>query len=549
MIVVRRALVVALMLGAFASPAGAATTTKTTTTKAATPSAAGFDVTGAGFGHGVGMSQYGAAGFALHGYTYGEILSHYYSETTLGDVSPKRTVTVLLHQGAATFSGASAIAGSPTKKLNPKLNYGVIPHGSELRIITGGRTVGTFAAPVTVRGKGSGPLTLVGQGAYDGAFVFRPNNTGGVMTVNSVPLDSYVRGVITAEMPASWPMQALEAQAVAARTYAITAAAVAADFDVYDNTQSQMYRGISSESPTGNAAVAATSGKVVEYEGRPVVTYFFASSGGYTESLQNVWSGLAPEPWLHGVPDPYDDSYGNPYYRWTDDYSLASAGRKLHNLYRGSLEGIKVTQTGVSPRVVRALVVGTDGASAVTGTKLQRLFGTRSTYMSFTTLTAQGERIIKTTIKTTVKTKTTKPPAKTTTRTTTSVPTVTTPTTPATTTDTTPITDTTPTTTPTTDTTPTTTTTTTTTTSLQRANAKPARRVTKKVATHLYVQGTVYPAARSLSVTAQRDVDGHWRPVGRARLTTKGTYAIPVKVPGTYRILYQGLDGPNVKVP
>jgi hypothetical protein len=195
--------------------------------------------------------------------------------------------------------------------------------------------------------------------------------------------------------------------------------------------------------------------------------------------------------------------------------------------------------------------VGTDGASAVTGTELQRLFGTRSTYMSFTTLTAKGERVVKTTIKTTVKTKTPRPPTKTprpptktTTDTSTSVPTISTPTTPETTTGTTSITDTTPTTTPTTDTTPITPS-----LSLRRAITKPVRRVTKNVATHLSVQGTVYPAVQNQSVTAQVDVDGDWRPVARAPLTTKGTYTILVKVPGTYRIVFQGLDGPTVKVP
>jgi stage II sporulation protein D len=518
-----RAVVAALLLcAALVAPVGATTTTTTTTSA----SASQLYISGAGFGHGVGMSQYGAAGFALHGYTYEQILSHYYSATTLGKVNPMRTVTVLLHEGAATFSGASAIVGYP-KKLLPNSSYRVIPHGSKLRIIRGAHIVGTFAQPVIVHDKGGlhgtgAPLTLLGQGAYDGVFIFRLDGTGGVMTVNSVPLDEYVRGVVTAEMPSNWPAQALEAQAVAARTYAITAGTVAADFDVYDDTRSQMYRGISSQTASGNAAVAATSGKVVEYDGQPVATYFFSSSGGYTESVQNVWYRIAPEPWLHGVPDPYDDSYDNPYYRWTNSYTLVSAEQKVRMLYRGALEGIKITQTGISPRVVHAVVVGTGGASTVTGTQLQQLFGTRSTYMSFTTLTAKGKRT-----KTVVKT--TKSPATSTGATTTSTPVKTVPTTATTTTSTAPIT--------------------TTTSRESGALTKPASNATKKVTIRLSVLGTVYPAKQGQTVTAQRRAGWGWRSVARARLTSKGSYVITVTTPGTYRVVYEGLDGPNINVP
>jgi stage II sporulation protein D len=323
---------------------------------------------------------------------------------------------------------------------------------------------------VTVHG-GRAPLTLVGQGAYEGAFVLRLDGKGGVMTVNSVPVDDYVRGVVTEEMPSHWPAQALEAQAVAARTYAIAAPAVAPDFDLYDDTRSQMYGPVSKETATGNAAVAATSGTVVEYAGRPAVTYFFASSGGSTESIQNVWYNFAPEPWLRGVPDPYDNAYSNPYYRWMDSYTLTAAEHKLGTLCKGALEGIKITQMGVSPRVVGALVVGTDGASTVTGIQLQQLFETRSTYMSFATLTERGDR----------------------TKTVVSVP--------------------------------------------------------KKVTIQLSVQGTIYPAKRGQTVTAQRYAGASWRSVSRGHLTAGGGYTVVVKAPGTYRIVYEGLDGPNARVP
>jgi len=499
MIAVPRAVAAALLacacLAAFATRSGAATktaanvTARTSTTTTATSSAPAsrFYISGGGFGHGVGMSQYGAAGFALHGYTYERILAHYYSGTTIGKLPPNRTVTVLLHVGAAIFRGASRIVGS-TKKLNPALNYGVFVHGSKLRVMVGHRTVGIFPAPLIVHDKGGlhgtgAPLTLNYRAAYDGVFIFHPDGSHGVMTVNSVGVDKYVRGVVTAEMPSGWPTQALEAQAVAARTYAIAAPPANADFDLYDNTRSQMYLGVKSETATGNAAVRATSGKVVEYAGRPAVTYYFSSSGGYTESVQNVWYGLTPRPWLRGVPDPYDDSYGNPYYRWTRSYTLAAASHKVGRLYAGTFMGIKVTQMGVSPRVVRAVVVGTHGAGRATGVELQRLFGTLSTDMSFTTLTEAGER-------TRTVVKETKGTAK-----------------------------------------------------------RPASEVTRKVTIRLAVQGTVYPSERGQTVIAQRWEGRSWRSVARSRLTPRGSYAILVKAPGTYRISYQLLDGPNFRVP
>lgn len=139
-----------------------------------------------------------------------------------------------------------------------------------------------------------------------------------------------------------------------------------------------------------NAAVDATAGQIVEYGGAPALTYFFSSSGGYTESIQNVWQGVAPEAWLHGVPDPYDDSLGNPYYRWKETLSVGAASGDLKRYLKGSLKGIEVLQHGVSPRVVKAAIVGSKGTVDVSGQQLQTLFGLRSTYVAFTTITSKG---------------------------------------------------------------------------------------------------------------------------------------------------------------
>jgi stage II sporulation protein D len=351
---------------------------------AAAHAASTFYIRGGGDGHGIGMSQYGAYGYALHGADYKAILAHYYQGTALATTNPGQTVRVLLATGRASFSGASSVSGSATR-LTPAATYTVKAAGAKLTITTSaGKPVGTFAAPLTVAAPG--PLTVPGLGSYRGSLQFSPA-AGGVQTVDAVGLDDYVRGVVAAEMPSSWATAALEAQAVAARTYAITTTVGGSGYDLYSDTRSQMYAGVKAETPSTNAAVAATGGQIVTYGGKPAVTYFFASSGGYTESIQNVWSGATPEPWLRGVPDPYDNAGQDPYHSWGSQMSLTAAARRLGRLVKGSLVGIAVTRHGVSPRVVQAQVVGTRGTSTATGSQLQSIFGLDDTWATFTTIT------------------------------------------------------------------------------------------------------------------------------------------------------------------
>jgi SpoIID/LytB domain protein len=343
-----------------------------------------FSIRGGGNGHGIGMSQYGAYGYALHGADYRFILAHYYQGTTLGTVSPRQTVRVLLATGTASVSGASTISGS-AKPLSPASTYTVTAKGGRLVLATAaGKKVGTFPAPLTI--SGPAPLTVPGHGTYRGSLQFTPA-AGGVQTVNVVALDDYVRGVVAAEMPSGWAPAALEAQAVAARTYAITTSVDGPGYDLYPDTRSQMYGGVGAETAATDAAVAATSGQVVTYGGKPVVTYFSASSGGHTESIQNVWAGATPEPWLVGVPDPYDSAGQNPYHSWGMQMSLTAAAHRLGGLVKGTLVGIRVTRHGLSPRIIEAQVVGTRGTTTVTGAQLQSIFGLDDTWATFTTIT------------------------------------------------------------------------------------------------------------------------------------------------------------------
>jgi stage II sporulation protein D len=348
-----------------------------------------FYIRGGGDGHGIGMSQYGAEGYALHGADYRSILAHYFQGTALATTSPQRTVRVLLGTGGASFSGAAAAAGV---RLEPSSTYEVTATvGGKLRLRTGAsKTLGPFSAPLIV--SGAGPLRVSGQGSYRGALQFSPDGTGGVQTVDAVGLDDYVRGVVAEEMPSSWAPAALEAQAVAARTYAVTTSVRAGGYDLYDDSRSQVYGGVGAETAATDAAVAATSGQIVTYDGTPAVTYFFASSGGYTESIQNAWPGATPEPWLRGVPDPYDGTAGDPYHSWGAQMSLAAASAKLRGLIKGSLIGIQVVRRGVSPRIIAAAVVGTRGRTSVSGSQLQSVFGLDSTLAAFTTITTRDPR-------------------------------------------------------------------------------------------------------------------------------------------------------------
>src|SRR6202451_285118 len=277
---------------------GVAFATSTLLAPAMARAASTFFIRGGGDGHGIGMSQYGAYGYALHGKSYQSILAHYYQGTKLGQTDPGQVVRVLLQPGTAAFAGATKAAGTA---LDPSDTYSVklLANGKLGVDNAAGKLIAKGAAPLVA--SGSGPLSVAGLGSYRGDLEFRPDGSGGVQTVNALGLDDYVSGVISEEMPSSWSTQALEAQAVAARTYAITTDVDGNGFDLYPDTRSQMYGGVSAETPSTNAAVAATSGQIVTYDGQPAVTYFFASSGGHTESIQNVWAGATPEPWLVGV--------------------------------------------------------------------------------------------------------------------------------------------------------------------------------------------------------------------------------------------------------
>jgi stage II sporulation protein D len=350
-----------------------------------------FTIRGAGFGHGVGLSQYGAYGYALHGVTYDRILAHYYQGTALGTTDPNATVRVLVQStSSARFSGA-ARAGSRT--LDPAKTYRASRYGASQVAVYGpdGNRLGIYSAPLQVAPAGGGVLQLAGAGSYRGRLELRPDVFGAVNAINALPLEEYVAGVVARESPSSWPIEALKAQAVAARTYAVTTSKAGAGFDQYADTRSQVYGGIAAETTSSNEAVAATRGQVVTYDGAPVVTYFFSTSGGRTENVENAFAGSDPKPWLKSVKDPYDSV--SPEHRWGPiRMTMTQAAGELSGLVKGRFKGIRVTRRGASPRIVSAKVVGTGGTTKVSGAALRARLRLDDSWAYFTSISTKKKK-------------------------------------------------------------------------------------------------------------------------------------------------------------
>jgi stage II sporulation protein D len=346
-------------------------------------------VRGHGFGHGVGVSQYGAYGYALHGKGYRFILAHYYQGTTLGQLAGPRIVRVLLDISPSDigFGGATSACG---EALDPARDYEAHRNGSRVMLrSSGGKPLA--ACGRKLRAAGRGRISIAGLGTYRGALEVVPTDSdaGSLNAVNALALEQYVKGVIPNESPPSWPREELRAQAVESRSFALSAGVGGNGFDLYDDTRSQVYGGLSSETASTDAAANATRGQVVMYGGKVAETFFSACSGGHTESVQNVFFGPAV-PYLVGVPDPYDDYC--PLHNWTLRFSGPEISANLSPYLDGRLKKLIITKRGVSPRIVQAKLYGTGGVTKVSGEQLESALGGYSTWMSFRKL-VNGETI------------------------------------------------------------------------------------------------------------------------------------------------------------
>ncbi|HKP90120.1 MAG TPA: SpoIID/LytB domain-containing protein [Thermoleophilaceae bacterium] len=354
-----------------------------------------YTIRGHGFGHGVGMSQYGALGLARHGVGYRDILAHYFKHTRV-EKRPGRTIRVLLLAGYRTidFSGATSAGG---RTLDPAKTYTATLVGSRIALHRGKR-VATLPYPLLVlsaRGSvrlGGTAINGVTDGAYRGALELRPTSTGGLTAINQLPVDAYVRGVVPGEVPARWPADALKAQAVAARSYALTTHSGGDLFDQYPDTRSQVYRGMDAELPRSSGAVIATANEVVTHDGEIATTFFSSSSGGRTENVENSFGGAEPKPYLKSVKDPYDGAA--PRHKWRIEYSRAEVTRRLAGLVKGRFRGIRVVDRGESPRIVWADVVGSGGTTRVSGATLKYRLALNDTWARFPAFGSKREKAI-----------------------------------------------------------------------------------------------------------------------------------------------------------
>ncbi len=281
----RRLLLICAVALAAAAPAGAGTI---------------FLIDGRGWGHGIGMSQYGARGYAEAGWQYSRILAHYYRGTKLTLV-PERQVRVLL------------LEAQPRVQLGSAKPFRVVDaRGKKRRLAAGTLTL----RPGVQKGKLRGlklPLRFVAGGAtlradgnaYRGQLLVHPQRAK-LTVVNRLPLDRYLRGVVPWEMPDDWHPEALKAQAVVARSYALATLKPGTLFDLYADTRSQVYGGVRAEAWTTNRAVDATAGRVLYWNGRVATTFYHSTSGGRTAPIADVWPRANPLPYLVSVSDPYD---------------------------------------------------------------------------------------------------------------------------------------------------------------------------------------------------------------------------------------------------
>ncbi len=354
----------------------------------ALPSAAAagslFLVSGRGWGHGVGLSQYGAWGFAQNGMPYDQILAHYYPGTALGP-APVAEVRVLVAESrkAVKIGSAAPFKATDAAGASYDVPAGTYELGADLALVLPDKTV-TLAPPVRFD-PGDAPLEL--HRPYRGAIVLLSNGKR-VSAVNNLGLEQYLYGVVPGEMPADWTPAALEAQAVASRSYALANLAGAGNFDLYSDTRSQVYGGIAAEDARTTAAVDATAGQVLLFDGQVAETFFFSTSGGRTAAAADVWG--KPFPYLVSVDDPYDTL--SPYHEWGPVlFTAADLSKRLGKLAPQSVRDLTVGQDS-SGRVAAVTLVGQAASTQVAGTDLRRLLGLRSTWFDVGVLTLEAEK-------------------------------------------------------------------------------------------------------------------------------------------------------------
>lgn len=359
----RRLALVLVVVAALVGPAGAVPQIP------ASLSVTTFVITGRGWGHGVGMAQWGAYGYAQHGVSYDKILAHFYPGTKLAS-APLAKIKVLLLGSARKIvvSSLDPFTVVDSEGIRHQLAGGNYPVTPKLKVkLAPDARAKALPGPLRFV-PGASPLWLAHP--WRGDLIVSANGKR-LSVVNSVALDSYVRGVVSNEMPYDWPLEAVKAQAVAARSYALTHKRGAA-FDVFADTRDQVYGGIATETPVGDQAVAATKRQILTYDGEVATTYFFSSSGGMTASVADVFAGSKSVPYLVSVSDPYDTA--SPWHTWGP--VVVPAARAARELGVPGLLALRPVPATGRPRFV--IAIGRDGDVPLRDGDLRRGLGLRS---------------------------------------------------------------------------------------------------------------------------------------------------------------------------
>jgi SpoIID/LytB domain protein len=377
-----------------------------------------FRFHGSGYGHGIGMSQWGARGLATKGWSHQRILEHFYTGTRVITSSTlPRKIRVGLTSGRSTIH-LGARSGSVRLWLDaPGTTFvAKIPSGStwtvsaaaalrkyairdESGALVGGIRWGGPAHPLFATFADAGARAFVPEAdeVWDQGFAYAygflefdltecGNRCVERLTIE-LPFEKYLRGM--GEMPSSWPAEALRTQAVASRTFAtykIKRYGLRSDCDchLHDGAGDQVYIGWNKESgPDGDRWVAAaidTAGQVVTYESSVIQAFYAASDGGYSEDVEDVWHGGDPAyaiPYLRGVCDPGEYTSANPWTDWTRTFTASSVSSHL-SPYTGGIGTITRftnVRRGVSGRIVSAIARGTSGSAIVEGAELRSGLG------------------------------------------------------------------------------------------------------------------------------------------------------------------------------
>lgn len=206
---------------------------------------------------------------------------------------------------------------------------------------------------------------------------------GRILAINQLGIETYLPSVVGSEMPSKWPLAALQAQAVAARTYALRQRGSKGDFDVRATVSSQVYKGIESETPSTLEAVATTRSLVLVHGGRLINAVFHSSSGGATEPSGEVWRTQLP--YLVSVADHDDHS---PVHRWNQRFDALELRRRFQET--GGVDQLSVLATSSTGRVRSARIQGPRGSLVLTGRELRQRLGLKSTMVQFSMLQGAG---------------------------------------------------------------------------------------------------------------------------------------------------------------